>query len=97
VEGTAFVDVNTGELRQIAYRYVASRQLLPIYAEHAGGDVFLRRLPNGAWIVSKWSIRMPVFGRSIAGGQVIVTGYREAAGLVQDVRRNVPVPQPPDR
>jgi len=97
VEGTAYVDVNSGELRQIAYRYVAPRQLLPVNAEHAGGDVFLRRLPNGAWIVSKWSIRMPLIGRSAAGGQFVVIGYREAAGVVQEVRRNVPVPQPPDR
>jgi hypothetical protein len=96
VEGTAFVDVNTGELRQIAYRYVASRKLMPVNAEHAGGDVFLRRLPNGAWIVSKWSIRMPLIGRSVTGSQEVI-GYREAAGLVQDVRRNVPVHQPPER
>lgn len=96
VEGTAFVDVNTGELRQLSYRYVASRDLMPVNAEHAGGDVFLRRLPNGAWIVSKWSIRMPVFGRNALGTQLIVASYREQAGVVQEVRRNLPVPQPPD-
>ncbi len=97
VEGTAYVDVNSGELRRISYRYVASRSLMPVNAEYAGGDVFLRRLPNGAWIVNKWSIRMPLVGRSLAGSQLVVNGYREVAGVVQEVRRNIPVPQPPDR
>jgi hypothetical protein len=97
VEGTAYVDVNSGELRQISFRYVASRDLMPVNAEHAGGDVYLRRLPNGAWIVSRWSIRMPRVGRSITTGQLMVTGYSEAAGVVQEVRRNVPMHQPPER
>ena len=97
VEGTAYVDVHSGELRQISYRYVASRALMPVNAEHAGGDVFLRRLLNGAWIVNRWSIRMPIVGRSLAGSQLVLRGYREMAGVVQDVRRNVPLPQPPDR
>ncbi len=97
VEGTAYVDVNTGELRQISYRYVASRKLLPAYAEHAGGDVYLRRLANGNWIVSRWSIRMPVFSRVANSSQLSVTGYREFAGVVQELRPNRPTPQPPER
>jgi hypothetical protein len=96
VEGTAFVDVNTGELRQISYRYVAPRTLLPAYAEHAGGDVYLRRLAKGNWIVSRWSIRMPVFSRSASGTQLLVTGYREFAGVVQELRTNRLMPQPPE-
>ena len=92
VEGTLYVDVHSGELRQISYRYVASRALMPVNAEHAGGDVFLRRLPNGAWIVNRWSIRMPIVGRSLSGSQLVLRGYREVAGVVQDVRRNVPLP-----
>jgi hypothetical protein len=84
VEGTAYVDISTGELRRIAYRFVASRQLIPDRAPHAGGDVFLRRLPSGAWIVNKWSIRMPLFSRSIVTNEMVLTGYREVAGVVED-------------
>ena len=97
VEGTAYVDVNSGELRQISYRYVASRDLMPVYAEHAGGDVYLRRLRNGKWIVSKWSIRMPELRRNANGGRLVVGGYREVAGLVQEIRPNRSVLQPPER
>jgi len=96
VEGTAYVDVNTGELRRISYRYAASRTLLPSYAEHAGGDVHLHRLANGNWIVSRWSIRMPVFGRIADSTQLSVTGYLEFAGVVQELHPNLPTP-PPER
>lgn len=86
VEGTAFVDVNTGELRRITYSYIASRQLIPVYAEHAGGEVQVRRLPNGQWIVNKWFIRMPIIGQAQSSQRLVVTGYHEVAGLVQETR-----------
>ena len=92
VEGTAFVDVNSGELRRITYTYVASRQLIPIHAEHAGGEVQVRRLPNGQWIVSKWFIRMPIIGQAQSSQQLVVTGYHEVAGVVQEVRSAGPGP-----
>lgn len=93
VEGTAFVDTLSGELRRIEFRFVASRALLPLNAKHAGGDVVLRRLPNGLWIVSEWAIRMPVF---LVGGmptRVYLNGYREVGGSVDAVA--APPPQPP--
>ncbi|MES3034223.1 MAG: carboxypeptidase-like regulatory domain-containing protein [Gemmatimonadota bacterium] len=97
VEGTAFVDVNTGELRRITYSYVASRKLIPVFAEHAGGEVQVRRLANGQWIVNKWFIRMPIFGQSVTSQRLVVTGYHEVAGLVQDMRQLGPAaaPRPP--
>lgn len=97
VEGTAFVDVNTGELRHITYSYVASRKLIPVFAEHAGGEVQVRRLANGQWIVNKWFIRMPIFGQSATSQRLVVTGYHEVAGLVQDMRQpaRASAPRPP--
>ena len=96
VEGTAFVDTLSGELRRIEFRFVASRALLPLNAKHAGGDVVLRRLPNGLWIVSDWAIRMPVF---LAGGmptRVYLNGYREVGGSVDPVAPPAPpAPLPP--
>ena len=50
-----------------------------------GGDVQFQRLPNGAWIVPKWAIRMPSVGVSVdASGarRASLIGTREALGRV---------------
>jgi hypothetical protein len=84
ITGTAYVDISTGELQRIDYRYVVSRRLVPVDAEHAGGTVHFRRLPNtGSWYVSAWSIRMPVVGLRELGNDYAVMQYQEVAGVVQ--------------
>lgn len=88
VEGTAFVDAASGELRRIEFRYVYSRRLIPVSAPHAGGHVALQRLRSGLWIVADWAIRMPRFasvGASVgykATPDYQLTGYREVGGTV---------------
>ena len=90
VEGTAFVDTLSGELRRIEFHYVApGGAMLPGRARHAGGDVVLRRFANGQWIVSRWAIRMPLY--TLRGTPIIrsLRGYREVGGTV-DLIEEVP-------
>ncbi len=99
VAGVAYVDTASGELRRIVFRYVNTGVLIPRSASNAGGDVSLRRLGNGQWIVSDWAIRMPqVVSRSWADVRTL-TGYRETGGAIVpasderpgDVAGNAPV------
>ncbi|HYW09903.1 MAG TPA: carboxypeptidase regulatory-like domain-containing protein, partial [Longimicrobium sp.] len=59
VEGTLWIDVASAELRWLEYRY----RHLPEAEDHpvVGGRLDFARLPNGAWIVKRWRIRMPLF------------------------------------
>ncbi|MFN8581125.1 MAG: carboxypeptidase-like regulatory domain-containing protein [Gemmatimonadaceae bacterium] len=65
VRGTLWLDAKTFELRFVEYRYT---RLDDVGADSAqiGGEVHFARLRSGAWIVRRWFIRMPQFGRSIA-------------------------------
>jgi len=85
VQGTAFVDTLSGELRRLEFRFVASRSVIPVNSPHAGGDVMLRRLPDGQWIVSQWVIRMPRYSRRNRFGTFVLSGYREIGGAVKPV------------
>lgn len=73
VEGTLWLDARTSELREIEYRYT---NVPPVY--DGSGRVALLRLPTGAWIVSEWSIRMPVVTRYSGRGEVGMPGAPSA-------------------
>lgn len=96
VEGTLFVEAESGALRSIEFRYVAKRELVSREAKHAGGSVFLLRLPNGRWIVNYWVIRMPLYGRLPGMFKAGVIGYVERGGSVEPPDAGVPpVTSPP--
>ena len=88
IRGTLRLDRRTGDLRDVEYEYTGLRvegQRVP-----AGGAVEFRRLPSGAWIVSRWRIRSTRVARgtewSRRGEQVAaVAEIREAGGEVTDV------------
>jgi hypothetical protein len=82
VAGTAFVDAGTGELRRIEFRFVNTDNLFLGLRPDTGGDVSMRRLPDGRWIVSDWTIRMPTFLRTAWRGADALTGYREVGGTI---------------
>ncbi len=91
VEGTAFVDTLSGELRRIEFQFVSpDGALLHARARHAGGEVVLRRFANGQWIVSRWAIRMPLY--SLRGTPVVrsLRGYREVGGTVDPIEELPP-------
>jgi hypothetical protein len=96
VEGTAYVDTLSGELRRIDFRYAGAAHLVPYSARHAGGSVALQRLPNGRWIVSNWFIRMPVFLETgSTDDRVVVNAYREVGGTVEPLDAPGPPRDPP--
>jgi hypothetical protein len=57
VRGTIWLDERTFELRLVEFRY--SRLPVATGNRNIGGEVHFARVPTGAWIVSKWFIRMP--------------------------------------
>lgn len=65
IEGTLWLERETAELRRLDFRY---RNLdLPdaLLRGSPGGRVEFEALPNGTWIVSAWSIRMPQGGSAV--------------------------------
>lgn len=83
VAGSAFIDVATGELRRIEFRFVNVDHFYDGRRPDAGGDVALRRLNDGRWIVSGWTIRVPTYMRVPGRVERSLTGYREVGGSIQ--------------
>jgi hypothetical protein len=89
VKGALWVDAETAELRFLEYRYANLPATLPEGA--LGGRVEFMRLETGAWIVQRWSIRMPLMGLMVDQGgrrepQSKVLGFRERGGQVTTIR-----------
>ncbi len=76
IVGTFWIDRASAELRALDFAFTG----LPAAAERAdpGGRVEFTPLPDGAWLVSRWEIRMPELERvqpsSVAGRRVRVVG-----------------------
>jgi hypothetical protein len=84
IDGTLWLDRTSAELRTLEFRYTG----LPDYVAPAnpGGRVEFLRLSDGGWLVSRWSLRMPVIGprgtvipKTGIGRVMIVTSTRDAA------------------
>lgn len=59
VRGTLWLDRASAELRRMEYRYTQVPGLRR-EGEAAGGRMEFARLPDGRWIVGRWTIRMPI-------------------------------------
>ena len=83
VAGTAFIDVQTGELRRIEFKFVNTDRLYDGRRPDAGGDVAFRLLADGRWIVTTWTIRVPTY--TLVPGRVrrSLSGYREVGGTIR--------------
>lgn len=57
IKGTLWFDRRSAELRRLEFGYT---NLFGLQAQHAGGSMEFIRLRTGAWLVSRWNIRMPV-------------------------------------
>lgn len=96
VEGVLWVDPTTAELRRLEYSYTRLRSVgLTAGEGKAGGTVDFQRLPNGAWIIREWAVRMPVVEETwarvpevsaagVRGSQVVA--IREEGARVDEVR-----------
>lgn len=82
VEGVLWLDQRSAELKELVYRYT---NLGRWAGRGAQGRVVFERLPNRAWIIRRWSIRMPIprLGRQPVnvGGVVTTTGPLDTIGV----------------
>ena len=85
IDGVLWLDAKTLELRFIDYRYTNLPR--PYRGRSTGGRTDFRRLSNGAWIVSRWYIRMPVVVESaLERGEYRTTAVQEEGGEVLGTR-----------
>lgn len=96
VAGVLWLDRRSSELRELLFHYT---NLGGWAGRGAQGRVVFERLPNGAWVIRRWSIRMPiprvvarpmnmpgVVAATGTSDTVGIAGYREEGGLVTEVR-----------
>ena len=79
IAGTLWLNPRTSELHYIEYRFTP----LPngIKSDNIGGRTYFTRLQNGAWIVNKWYLRLPVAARS-GRGDLSLIGISEQGGEI---------------
>lgn len=82
IYGVLWVDETTAELDRLVYRY--ANLLRSDEIGEPGGEVYFTRLPDGAWIVRLWRIRMPVLDEG-RRGRIRRTGYREEGGFTEAI------------
>ncbi len=82
IRGTLWLDAKTAELRSMEFRY---SNVMPEQEDNARGDAGFIRMANGSWVISHWSIRMPLIelvarSQSLGGNQLEVTAIHVAGG-----------------
>jgi len=85
IAGTLWVDLKTGQLQDLEYRYTWTPW--EVARGVAGGRVTFENLPNGAWIVRSWRIRMPVMAADFrvtrtGGSNIRLVGLKEVGGEI---------------
>ncbi len=78
IRGTLWLDRASSQLRSLELRYV---NVEPEQERIAGADMEFVRMSNGAWAISRWSIRMPVMEQRLRPGT-----FGGAALFVREVR-----------
>ena len=82
IGGVLWVNAATSELERMEFVYVnliRSREM-----GEPGGEVAFTRLPDGAWIVREWRIRMPYI-EPLSRGRMRRTAYREEGGVTRAI------------
>ncbi len=85
VAGVLWVDRAAAELRRLEFDYVNLPQRVPPGA--VGGRVEFARLPNGAWMVPRWWIRMPAAIESADRGNEMLRASGRAGARVSRVHQ----------
>ena len=78
IGGVLWVDAATSELDRLEFAYL--NLIRSSQVGEPGGEVAFTRLPDGAWIVREWRIRMPRLEPTIRG-RIWRKGYREEGGV----------------
>lgn len=84
IRGELWLDERTGALRFVDYGFVNLG--FSVDRRAAGGRTEYQRLPNGAWIISRWEIHMPDGGTAMRGARFNPEGVERVGGEVLDVR-----------
>ncbi|MBI4545652.1 MAG: carboxypeptidase regulatory-like domain-containing protein, partial [Gemmatimonadetes bacterium] len=97
IRGVLSFDRASSELRSLEYQYTNLPRAVP--AERLGGSVDFERLDNGAWVLRRWWIRMPVIGvrrawwRPVGEPDVeVLLGIKEVGGEVAGLAARTPKP-----
>ena len=88
IAGTLVLDRSTSELRSADFHYVNSDRVPG--ASQSGGSMEFARMPNDAWVIARWSIRMPLLerrGRRISTSRFTVAALQEDGGELAVSRR----------
>lgn len=92
IKGTLWMDRKSAELQRLDYRYV---NISPEQENAgAGGDVSFARLKNGGWVISQWTIRMPILEQAmrtqaLGGNSARVAAIQLTGGEIQLATRTV--------
>lgn len=63
VRGTVWLASRTFELRRVEFQYT---QVEPFRgSDQVGGELYFRRLEDGAWLMDRWSVRVPPDARLV--------------------------------
>jgi len=81
ISGTLWVDRRTLGVHSLDYEYVNVPEGFP--RKGAQGGMEFLRLPNGIWILSRWTIRAPMEG----GRSVELTPWIEQVSQIREIRR----------
>lgn len=95
VSGVVWLDARSLALRLVEFRFTGMEPFTG--SEHVGGELHFAQLANGAWLLSRWFVRTPEHGRSLAplaaesrlpSVMVRPTVYRllEEGGVVESAR-----------
>jgi hypothetical protein len=82
IKGVLWIEERTSALRFVEYDFVNMGFFVD--RKFAGGRTEYTQLPNGAWVISLWEIRMPNGGRAILSGRLTPEGVSVTGGEVLD-------------
>ncbi len=93
IKGTLWLDRATSELRALDFGYANTP--LALQERLAGGSMQFARMPNGAWLITRWEVHMPTLAmraQAMKGLRTIVrapavTDVRASGGELVMVRR----------
>ena len=79
IRGTLWLDRKTSQLRSVDFGYT---NVFREKERPAGGSMEFARLRDGGWVISRWSIRMPVIGRLAMRGIPLnfISSFRVSGG-----------------
>ncbi|MFW6079025.1 MAG: carboxypeptidase regulatory-like domain-containing protein [Gemmatimonadota bacterium] len=83
IEGVLWLSRATSELRTLEFTYTDVPTPPAPYT--VGGDVMFRRLDDGAWVVERWELRLPVLARVVGSAGREIFAIREVGGEIVEL------------